>query len=293
MYFSTTPTSGTQDFSTTPTSSTQDTELDITMDVTKSIYWDPAGEHRFGPYDKVFWPLEYTTTEGRRHPIRIPKSLQPPCLYERYLPAVKETFSLRVVDIGRDLNHFHQWQNSERVNAFWGERTDDISKHRTYLEKALADPHLTPVIGFFDDVPVCYFELYWVKEDRVAPFSGTPGDYDRGWHALVGNSERRYRGPDRVGLWITSVTHFLFLQDVRTNRVLLEPRVDNDKFKDYLKRYGYVHERDFDFPHKRASLVSISRERFQEIGLAGGDVQPSVVKPPTTPGVVGPHRMLP
>ncbi|BFZ56744.1 hypothetical protein PYCC9005_003792 [Savitreella phatthalungensis] len=211
-------------------------------------------------------PLRYVfTANGVRHPFRLPRQLRPPVLYERYLPSCGETFSLRVVEVDRDLGTFHEWHNSERVNAFWGEQ-GTIDHHRTYLENALADAHLLPVIGEFDGVAVCYFELYYVGEDHLGPHlpashAGTR-DYDRGWHALVGNSASRYRGPDRVGYWITAVTHFLFLDDVRTQNVYLEPRVDNAKFKGYLSQYGYNNLGEFDFPHKRASLMHISRQRF-------------------------------
>lgn len=201
-------------------------------------------------------------TNGKRHPIRPLHPPQSQLLYERYIPRFSQTFSLKVVDLEKNLSEFNQWHNSDRVNAFWGNR-GTIEEHRRSLTTSLADdPHVLPVIGYFDETAFAYFELYYAAEDHIAPYADA-APYDRGFHALVGHNA--FRGPDRVEVWISSVTQYLFLADARTQRVMLEPRVDNDKFLGYLQRVGYVIEKEFDFPHKRAALVSITREKFFEV----------------------------
>jgi hypothetical protein len=54
------------------------------------------------------------------------------------------------------------------------------------------------------------------------------GDYDRGFHCLVG--EQEFRGEHRVKVWLSALVHYLWLADNRTETVMLEPRVDNDKY---------------------------------------------------------------
>lgn len=88
-----------------------------------------------------------------------------------------------------------------------------------------------PVIGMWDGKPFGYFEVYWVKEDILGKYLGDRADdFDRGVHVLVG--EQEFRGPDRLKSWITSLAHWAFIQDYRTKAVVLEPRVDNERYVD-------------------------------------------------------------
>jgi hypothetical protein len=88
--------------------------------------------------------------------------------------------------------------------------------------------HSFPAIGLWDGKPFGYFELYWVKEDILGKHLGDRvGNFDRGMHALVGEEE--FRGKHRVKIWSTALAHFAFIQDYRTDNVVLEPRVDNER----------------------------------------------------------------
>lgn len=59
-----------------------------------------------------------------------------------------------------------------------------------------------------------------------------------------------------------SVTHYLFLDDPRTQRIVGEPRASNHKMLSYCAHAAYDKVKEFDFPHKRAMLVCCERERF-------------------------------
>jgi len=59
-----------------------------------------------------------------------------------------------------------------------------------------------------------------------------------------------------------SISHCLFLDDCRTQRIVIEPRADNHPMARSLARSGYAHLKYFDFPHKRALLATLSRDRF-------------------------------
>lgn len=207
------------------------------------------------------YPLSYMLSNGKRHPIRPEKPAG--TVYSRLIPWLGRRFSLRTVDIDRDLERFHRWMNEPRVAHFWQE-DGDLAKHRKYLEDIAADPHMTAFLGCFDDQPFCYLEAYWAKEDRIAPFYDAQ-DHDRGWHALVG--EESFLGREYVAAWIPSFMHYLFLDDSRTQRIVGEPRHDNQKIIANLDRNGFAKIKHFDFPHKRALLVMLTRERFFGDGL--------------------------
>nr|POE47031.1 n(6)-hydroxylysine o-acetyltransferase [Quercus suber] len=126
-----------------------------------------------------------------------------------------------------DAELLHKWMNDPRVAYSWGE-TGPIEHQEAFLKAGLTSKHSFPVIGCFDGKPFGYFELYWVKEDRLATHMGRDcEDYDRGLHVLVG--EQEFRGPHRIKVWLSALVHYCWLADLRTNNVVLEPRVDNEK----------------------------------------------------------------
>lgn len=209
------------------------------------------------------YPQQWVISGGKRHPLR-PMKVRGE-VYRRFDARLGAWISLRTLDIELDLARFNRWQNSARVANFWQEQ-GSLEQHREYLGKLAADPHTLTLIGCFDDEPFAYFEAYWAKEDRIAPFYEADA-YDRGIHMLVG--EEHHRGPHKVASWLLALTHYLFLDDPRTQRVVAEPRADNAKMIGYMQDQRFHCEKEFDFPHKRAALMVLGRERFFErCGLA-------------------------
>ncbi|WP_082491523.1 GNAT family N-acetyltransferase [Duganella sp. Leaf126] len=202
------------------------------------------------------YPLQYTMSNGQRHPLRAPKPSGQ--VYARQIPWLGQVFSLRTVDIERDLPTFNRWMNDPRVAHFWQEE-GDLEKHRAYLAQLQADPHMLPLIGCADGKPFAYFEVYWAKENRIGPYCDA-ADFDRGWHVLIG--EESVRGRAWVTAWLPSLMHYIFLDDVRTQRIVGEPRADHHQQLNNLDRNGFAKIKEFDFPHKRAMLVTLLRERF-------------------------------
>jgi acetyl CoA:N6-hydroxylysine acetyl transferase len=202
------------------------------------------------------WPKSYVLSEGKRHPRRPPKPKG--LVYARFIPWLSEVISFRAADLDQDVPLLHRWLNDPRVDVFWNE-AGDIEKHRAYLSKILADPHMLPLIGCFGDVPFGYFEVYWAKENRIAPFYDAD-DYDRGWHVIVG--EEAFRGRHYITAWLPSLMHYMFLDDCRTQRIVGEPAAAHAQQLRNLELAGFAKLKNFDFPHKRATLVMLLRERF-------------------------------
>lgn len=202
------------------------------------------------------FPQFHVMTSGRRHPLRPAKPTGK--VYARFIPWLDQVLSFRTVDLERDLDRFHEWMNDPRVAAIWDERgTRD--EHRAYLEANRADPHMLGLLGCLGDVPFSYFEVYWAKENRLGPFYDAD-DYDRGWHVAVG--EEAYRGKAFVSAWLPSLMHFMFLDDPRTQRIVGEPAASHAQQIRNLERSGFAKIKHVDFPHKRAVLVMLLREKF-------------------------------
>ncbi|TIA11782.1 hypothetical protein D6C80_07236 [Aureobasidium pullulans] len=246
-------------------------------------------------------PAQYIFTDNVRHPLRPKPPRQGETFYTRYIPSLGEYLSFRVASLSKrpvqhigpvsdptpgasplrasasasdshvptigTLNHemsdgdlLHKWMNDERVAYSWGEQ-GPLSHQEEFLRAGLTNKHSIPVIGCFDGKPFGYFEIYWVKEDRLGSYLGYQvADYDRGLHVLVG--EQKFRGPHRVKVWLSALVHFCFLADARTETVMLEPRVDNTKLKQYCEEVGFFKEREISFPHKQSNLMKIRREAW-------------------------------
>lgn len=212
-------------------------------------------------------PALFTFTNSIRHPLRPKPQAQGETFYTRYVQSVGQFLSFRVASLSQkapthrgpvsestpnflpphsgvtqgnlpsiasmtitpcDTDLLHTWMNEPRVNAMWG-AAGPRSAQEDFLKKSLNDKHSFPIIGCWDGKPFGYFEVYWVKEDQLGRqlSSHDFGNWDRGFHALVG--EQEFRGPHRVKVWMSALVHYCWLADSRTERVLAEPRVDNKK----------------------------------------------------------------
>ncbi|KAF2116243.1 siderophore biosynthesis protein-like protein [Lophiotrema nucula] len=244
-------------------------------------------------------PPQYVFTNNIRHPIRPKPPRQGEILYTRYIPSLGQYLSFRVASISSkalrhrgpvsshvptphraspvsasdsivptmaslhmgtcDPEYLHKWMNDPRVSYFWGE-SGPRSHQEEFLKNSLKSKHSFPVIGCWDGKPFGYFEIYWVKEDPLGKYLSNVGDYDRGFHCLVG--EQEFRGEHRVRVWLSALVHYLWLNDMRTDTVLLEPRVDNDKLAQYCLDAGFYKEREISLPHKQSNLLKIKRDAW-------------------------------
>ncbi|MGP2412301.1 GNAT family N-acetyltransferase [Yersinia enterocolitica] len=183
-------------------------------------------------------------------------------VYRRFDPHIKHTLSFRLPEIDRDTEQFTRWMNSPRVDAFW-EMSGPLEVQAAYLQRQLDSHYCYPLLGCFDDQPFGYFEVYWAAEDRIGRhYRWQP--FDRGLHMLVG--EERWRGAQYIRSWLRGLTHYLYLDEPRTTRVVAEPRADNQRLFRHLPAAGYHTLKEFDFPHKRSRLIVNQRADFFQEG---------------------------
>lgn len=164
-----------------------------------------------------------------------------------------------------DTELLHRWMNNPRVAAAWGE-SGPLSHSASFLANGLSSRHSFPVFGCWDGKPFGYFEIYWVKEDNFGRLlGGDVGNWTRGLHVLVGEEE--YRGPHRVKVWLSALVHYCWLADSRTDTVMLEPRVDNERFIKYLFEAGFWKQGEVAFPHKQSAVMKIDRDSWEAPAL--------------------------
>ncbi|MEQ6347110.1 GNAT family N-acetyltransferase [Vibrio cyclitrophicus] len=211
--------------------------------------WLKNRNHALYPHKQVLDAAGY-------HPAR-PKPLYGE-LYRRYIPELNAVLTLEGLDVDKHLTLFNKWQNTKRVANFW-EQTGSLEEHKFYLEESCKNHKNQLLIVCLDNQPFAYIEVYWTKEDRIAPYYAA-GDYDRGIHMLVG--EESHRGAHKVAAWLPSVCHFIYLSDPRTEKIVSEPRADNNKMIGYLQKYGFAKVKEFEFPHKRAALMCQLKDSF-------------------------------
>ncbi len=182
-------------------------------------------------------------------------------VYRRFDVALEKVISFRTFDFDKDLARFTQWMNNPRVAEFWEQAwTED--KLKEFVENRFSDGFTLPLIGEIDGQPFGYFEVYWAAQDRLAPYYDFQ-EFDRGIHLLVG--DENYRGKQYFDAWLRALCHYVFLDDVRTQRIVMEPRFDNVKLFKRLASSAFEKQFEFNFPHKRSALMMMKRELFFDL----------------------------
>jgi RimJ/RimL family protein N-acetyltransferase len=225
----------------------------------------PPGPFASGSHLPTYYPpapVQYVHTNGVRHPLRPKPPQQGETFYTRYIPSLGQHLTFRVASLSdkpvpymgplsfpsasalfkapnadpdtdtmsmTDLQLLHKWMNDKRVANFWG-CAGPIEGQEKFLKGSLESKHSFPAIGCWDGKPFGYFEIYWVKEDILGKHlnAGEAKDWDRGVHVLVGESE--FRGKHRLSRWISALIHWALMVDYRTECLVLEPRVDNERY---------------------------------------------------------------
>lgn len=243
----------------------------------RSIFWQSAfpfshnpwlsaiGHWQKSPVDIVHdVPALLDVAANVYHPRRPRKpTVRDGPVYTRHILELGQTLTFEPVssEDAEFVRLFTKWQNDERVANGWRQKGGEEIQKR-YLQSIESNPSTIGLVGKWDGEPWGYVEVYWAKESNIGRFYNAE-DYDRGFHALVG--EQHFRGPHRVRSWMGSLIHMLFVQDARTQRVVLEPRATNSVMINYTTMCGGHVEKLIDLPHKRAALVICPREGFFQL----------------------------
>ena len=131
---------------------------------------------------------------------------------------------------------------------------------RDYLVRQNEDPARSPLLGFVDDVPVGYIEVYDPARDVLGAHAPVlPGDI--GAHVLIGEEEHLGRYRVAIG---RAVVRFLFRRP-GVLRIVGEPDVRNHNFLSLLAFLGFRRAGEIDLPDKRAAFMVCEREDFERL----------------------------
>lgn len=101
-------------------------------------------------------------------------------------------FRLRIVR-PEDLPLITGWMNDPVVDAFWELAGPPEVTERHVRAQLDGDGRSVPQLGLLNGVPMSYWEVYRVEQDRLAGYyRADPGDI--GLHLLLGPPESRGRG---------------------------------------------------------------------------------------------------
>lgn len=151
------------------------------------------------------------------------------------------------------------WMNKPHVAEFWAMAwpQDWI---RDYLVRQVEDPARSPYLGFVDDTPVGYIEVYDPHRDVLGAHAPVR-EGDLGAHVLIGEEEHLGRYSVAVG---RAVARFLFSRpDVL--RLVGEPDVTNQNFLSLLSFLGFRKEAEIQMPDKVAAFMVCERRDFERL----------------------------
>jgi RimJ/RimL family protein N-acetyltransferase len=182
-----------------------------------------------------------------------------PYEYEFFDKGLGKKISFKKVEFDQDVVMIHAWMQEEHVHPFW-HLNIPLQPFRTHLKKALEDSHQTLLMGYLDDVPMSYWEAYWVKGD-ILEKAYDMAPYDQGIHLLIG--ERDYLGKGYSLPLLREMVRFQFLQE-NTEKIMTEPDIHNEKMIHVFNKCGFITIRPVELPDKTGLLMACTRETFKK-----------------------------
>jgi acetyl CoA:N6-hydroxylysine acetyl transferase len=169
-------------------------------------------------------------------------------------------FSLRRLDLERDVGLVHSWMNDPEVAAFW-KKPWPLAQIASYLHQQDRSAHSTPYLGEMDGVPMSYWELYRADLDPLAQYYDAH-EHDAGMHLLLGPA--KYRGQGLAVALVRAVSTWQLDADPCATRVIGEPDVSNVRTIRVGELAGFRRITDLNLPTKRAALMVLERQWLLE-----------------------------
>jgi acetyl CoA:N6-hydroxylysine acetyl transferase len=180
-------------------------------------------------------------------------------LFSEYEPALERRIWMRPIVPAHDTDLMHHWMAKPHVVEYWAMDWPRAHIH-DYLVRQVEDAARQPLLGFVDERPVGYVELYDPFRDVLGAHAPVlPGD--QGAHVLIGEEE--YLGRYSVSLGRV-VARYLFGRP-GVKRLVGEPDVRNHNFLSLLAFLGFRNHGELALPDKTAAFMVCERADFERL----------------------------
>jgi acetyl CoA:N6-hydroxylysine acetyl transferase len=179
--------------------------------------------------------------------------------YAEHEPALDRRLWARPVVPEHDTDLICDWMARPHVVEFW-EMAWPRAWIGDYLDRQVEDPARSPYLGFVDEVPVGYIEVYDPLRDVLGAHAPVLAG-DLGAHVLIG--EEQHLGRFSVSLGRATVR--MLFRRPGVLRIVGEPDVRNENFLSLLAFLGFRRQCDVDLPDKRAAFMVCERADFERL----------------------------
>ena len=180
-------------------------------------------------------------------------------VYAEHEPALDRRLWARPVVPEHDAALVCDWMARPHVAEFW-EMAWPQAWIRDYLDRQVEDPARGPYLGFVDDMPVGYVEVYDPQQDVLGAHAPVLAG-DLGAHVLIGEEEHLGRYSVSLG----RATIRMLFRRPGVLRIVGEPDVRNENFLSLLAFLGFRRDCDIDLPDKRAAFMVCERADFERL----------------------------
>lgn len=180
-------------------------------------------------------------------------------VFKKYIGELSGRFSLRSVELERDLEMLTNWVNQPYAKKFW-QMEGDASKLRNTYEALLSNPAAHSFIGCFDDEPICQIDLYLLAIDELGKHvDAQPGD--AGMHLLMGPPREMQKGFSFYAIRCLQEYYFSFQE---SGDLYAEPDQQNYHANRLAINTDFRFIKTVQLSYKTANLYRITRQQFSK-----------------------------
>jgi hypothetical protein len=163
-------------------------------------------------------------------------------------------FSLRSLDLSKDLDMIHDWVNRKYTQAFWQLKGTKKAVNSIY-QSILTNPNTHSLIGLINGEPICQIDIYKVLADELQQHIEAD-DNDSGFHFLMAPIQIKKAGTSLFAMQSFIQYYFSFDQ---AHRLWGEPDIENEKANHLVRKAGFQFVKTVALSYKIANLYQLTR----------------------------------
>lgn len=166
---------------------------------------------------------------------------------------------IRPFSIKKDSATIYDWVTKPYA-TYWGMQEHTLDQVKQTYQEIVESPDHDAFIGVLNEQPIFLMERYNPSKDIIAEhYEVKKGDC--GMHILVSPAEKRI--PNFTWHIFSTIIEFLF-HNPKTERIVVEPDVRNEKIHTLNKRAGFQYLKEIELPHKKAALAFCTRKAYEK-----------------------------